>query len=268
MSKAAKIVKAVCRKNDKILCVESPDSNALQFPSTAVSSFRQSDRKHALEGLLEIMQNDELSIGRKLSEERNANPRYYLCYCDYEIDILSNGEHPVWRTREEMAYHRWTSEDQNMADIIMSPFFEKNYTTKTAIQIRANDAIGRTLGEIDFSGRENSRNKSYPGNVIEHIWFDHPADNISAPDFPEAEVELKVSPIDITGKDNNHSYIAGERLVLNSINYSKESNADFKTSSFWKKNRFIELIQYLRRLTSKKGSVRTSMNTESNTPTF
>lgn len=253
MSKAAKIVKAVCRKNNRILCVKSPDSDTLQFPSAAVSSFRQSDIKHALEKLLEITHNDELSIGRKLSEERNANPRYYLCYCDYEIDVLSDKQHPVWLTQEEMAHHRWAPEDQKMADTVMSPFFEKSYTTKTAIQRRANDAIGRTLGEIDFNGRENSRNKSYPGNVIEHIWFDHPADNISAPDFPEAEVELKVSPIDISGKDKDCSYIAGERLVLNFINYAKESNADFKTSSFWKKNRFIELIQYLRRLTSKKG---------------
>lgn len=65
------------------------------------------------------------------------------------------------------------------------------------------------------------------------------------PDFPEAEVELKVSPIDIKKSKDGPSCIAGERLVLNTINYAKESTADFKTSSFWKKNRFIELMQYL-----------------------
>ena len=139
-------------------------------------------------------------------------------------------------------------------NLVMSPLFEKSpYTTKTAVQLRANDAVGRTLEEIDFNNTEKQGNKSYPGNVIEHVWFDHPADNISAPDFPEAEVELKVSPIDIKKSKDGPSCIAGERLVLNTINYAKESTADFRTSSFWKKNRFIELMQYLRRIASEKG---------------
>ena len=45
MSKTAKSVKAICRKNDKFLCVESPDSNALFFPSIAVSSFRKDNAR-------------------------------------------------------------------------------------------------------------------------------------------------------------------------------------------------------------------------------
>lgn len=49
MSKTAKSVKAICRKYDKFLCVESPDSNALLFPSIAVSSFRKPDIEQALE---------------------------------------------------------------------------------------------------------------------------------------------------------------------------------------------------------------------------
>lgn len=254
MSKTAKSVKAICRKNDKFLCVESPDSNALFFPSIAVSSFRKPDIEQALEKLLEITNNDELAISRQLAKGQSTNPRYYLCYCDYEINFLANGQCAVWLTQQEMAYHKWIPEDQKMADLVMSPLFEKSpYTTKTAVQLRANDAVGRTLEEIDFNNTEKQGNKSYPGNVIEHVWFDHPADNISAPDFPEAEVELKASPIDIKKSKDGPSCIAGERLVLNTINYAKESTADFKTSSFWKKNRFIELMQYLRRIASEKG---------------
>ena len=246
MSKTAKSVKAICRKNDKFLCVESPDSNALFFPSIAVSSFRKPDIEQALEKLLEITNNDELAISRQLAKGQSTNPRYYLCYCDYEINFLANGQCAIWLTQQEMAYHKWIPEDQKMADLVMSPLFEKSpYTTKTAVQLRANDAVGRTLEEIDFNNTEKQGNKSYPGNVIEHVWFDHPADNISAPDFPEAEVELKVSPIDIKKSKDGPSCIAGKRLVLNTINYAKESTADFKTSSFWKKNRFIELMQYL-----------------------
>ena len=44
-----------------------------------------------------------------------------------------------------------------------------------------------------------------------------------------------------------------ERLVLNIINYREENNVTFHTSSFWNKNRFIEVIQYLRRDVSRKG---------------
>ena len=68
MSKTAKSVKAICRKNDKFLCVESPDSNALFFPSIAVSSFRKPDIEQALEKLLEITNNDELAISRQLAK--------------------------------------------------------------------------------------------------------------------------------------------------------------------------------------------------------
>lgn len=125
MSKTAKSVKAICRKNDKFLCVESPDSNALFFPSIAVSSFRKPDIEQALEKLLEITNNDELAISRQLAEGQSTNPRYYLCYCDYEINFLANGQCAIWLTQQEMAYHKWIPEDQKMADLVMSPLFEK-----------------------------------------------------------------------------------------------------------------------------------------------
>ena len=103
---------------------------------------------------------------------------------------------------------------------------------------------------------EKQGNKSYPGNVIEHVWFDHPADNISAPDFPEAEVELKVSPIDIKkSKDGPSSHCRRKASTQYHQLRLKKALTDFKTSSFWKKNRFIELMQYLRRIASEKRAV-------------
>ena len=97
---------------------------------------------------LEITNNDELAISRQLAKGQSTNPRYYLCYCDYEINFLANGQCAIWLTQQEMAYHKWIPEDQKMADLVMSPLFEKSpYTTKTAVQLRANDAVGRTLEE-------------------------------------------------------------------------------------------------------------------------
>lgn len=122
------------------------------------------------------------------------------------------------------------------------------YNTKEKVHKRALEAVGMTLGEIDVKSTINAKNKSYPGNVIEQVWFDHPADNYSEPDFPEAGVELKVTPLDKqTSKKKVTKFIAGERLVLNKINYQNEYGKSFEQSSFWHKNKLIELIQYYRR---------------------
>ncbi|MGM0901826.1 MAG: Sau3AI family type II restriction endonuclease [Bacillota bacterium] len=130
------------------------------------------------------------------------------------------------------------------------------YDTKEKVHKRALEAVGKTLGEIDVKGTKNVKNKSYPGNVIEQVWFDHPADNYAEPDFPEAGVELKVTPIDKqTKKKKVTKFIAGERLVLNKINYQNEYGKTFEQSSFWHKNKLIELIQYYRRDVSHKKKI-------------
>lgn len=130
------------------------------------------------------------------------------------------------------------------------------YNTPEKVHSRALDAIGKTLGEIDVNNSKNINNKAYPGNVIEQVWFDHPADNLAEPDFAEAGVELKVTPIDIQTKGKKEKettrLIAGERLVLNKINYKNEFNKSFEESSFWHKNKLIELVQYYRRNTQDK----------------
>lgn len=133
------------------------------------------------------------------------------------------------------------------------------YDTKEKVHARALEAVGKTLGQIDAKGTKNVKNKSYPGNVIEQVWFNHPADNNAEPDFPKAGVELKVTPLD---KQTKHvkkkkvtKLIAGERLVLNIINYQNEYGKTFEQSSFWHKNKLIELIQYYRRDVSHKKKI-------------
>lgn len=128
---------------------------------------------------------------------------------------------------------------------------QSDYNTKEKVHKRALEAVGKTLGEIDVKSTMNVKNKSYPGNVIEQIWFDLSANNYAEPDFPEAGVELKVTPLDKQTKkvegEKVEKFIAGERLVLNKINYKDEYGKSFEQSSFWHKNKLIELIQYYRR---------------------
>lgn len=134
-----------------------------------------------------------------------------------------------------------------------------SYNTKEKVHKRALEAVGKTFGEIDVNGTMNVKNKSYPGNVIEQIWYGHPANNHAEPDFPEAGVELKVTPLDKQTKKVKKKkvtkFIAGERLVLNKINYQNEFGKSFEQSSFWHKNKLIELIQYYRRDVSHKKKI-------------
>ena len=113
------------------------------------------------------------------------------------------------------------------------------YTTKESVLKHAQEAIGIPLGEIDKTGRL-ATGKGAIGTVIEESWFGYTPNSESEPDFPEAGVELKVTPY-IRG---NNGIRAKERLVCNIINYMEEYDKTFETSSFWVKCNTMLLMSY------------------------
>ena len=113
------------------------------------------------------------------------------------------------------------------------------YVTKEAVLRRALEAIGIPLREIDKTGRL-STGKGAIGTVIEESWYGYSPNNESEPDFPEAGVELKVTPY-VRGKNGIR---AKERLVCNMINYMEEHCKDFHTSAFWHKCNTMLLMSY------------------------
>lgn len=113
------------------------------------------------------------------------------------------------------------------------------YTTKESILKRAQEAIGIPLREIDSTGRL-STGKGAIGTVIEESWYGYTPNSESEPDFPEAGVELKVTPYIRTA----HGIRAKERLVCNIINYMEEYKKTFKTSAFWCKCNTMLLMSY------------------------
>lgn len=113
------------------------------------------------------------------------------------------------------------------------------YTTKEAVLRRAKELIGIPLREIDKNGKLET-GKGGIGIVIEENWFDYHQNPESEPDFPEAGVELKVTPY-IQGK---YKIRAKERLVCNIINYMEEYDKTFQTSSFWHKCNTMLLLSY------------------------
>lgn len=113
------------------------------------------------------------------------------------------------------------------------------YTTREEILKHAQEAIGIPLKDIDKTGRL-ATGKGAIGTVIEESWYGYSPNSESEPDFPEAGVELKVTPY-IRGKNGIR---AKERLVCNIINYMEEYDKIFQTSSFWHKCNTMLLMSY------------------------
>jgi len=129
---------------------------------------------------------------------------------------------------------------------------KKNYTEEE-ITILAQSAIGKTFGELqdmnvktvkseEYDDEDDKFNKAFFGHIFENDIYKYGSNSISAPDFEDAGIELKVTPYK-RNKDNTLS--AKERLVLNIINYMEEYKNDFFNSHFWYKNNKIQIIWYL-----------------------
>ena len=116
--------------------------------------------------------------------------------------------------------------------------------TKEEIEKISEEVVGKTFGELgDFKYNLDDFNyKGGMGVLMEENVFQYDANNDANPDFYEARIELKVTPIK---KNKNGSYSAKERLVLNIINYMEEYKNTFETSSFWHKNENLNLMFYL-----------------------
>ena len=102
----------------------------------------------------------------------------------------------------------------------------------------------KRLGEIcDWSiNTHKYSGKGNFGQTLEKYYFLYKPNSDSEPDFKEAGLELKSSPLK---QLRDKSYRSKERLVLNIINYYDVVLQEFETSSFWKKNSHLLLVFYL-----------------------
>lgn len=117
------------------------------------------------------------------------------------------------------------------------------YKTKEEVLARAKGVVGKTFGELDIHGRlSHTGNKGSLGQVVEEGWFGFSPNSRAEYDFPEAKVELKVTPF-VRRKDKKIR--AKERLVCNIIDYMEEAEkANFFDSSFWKKCETMLILPY------------------------
>ena len=143
----------------------------------------------------------------------------------------------------------------------MNFFEEYDKTSPLSIEKFAQKLLGKTFQDVinedehrpyhalqettEYGGievSERKRNKGNLGQIIEESFFHYACNNEARPDFPEAGVELKVTPYKIGA---NGKISAKERLILTMIDYFSVVNEEFETSHMWNKARLILLIYYL-----------------------
>ncbi|MBF2392779.1 restriction endonuclease [Listeria marthii] len=126
------------------------------------------------------------------------------------------------------------------------------------IERYAKELIGKTFKQVleeNYTNNEivfeekveyytNPRGKGSLGNLIEKYYFGYEPNSSPEPDFPEAGVELKVTPYEALKKKGK--FKAGERLVVSMIPNDKEVEDEFNSSHLIKKLNLILLVLYLR----------------------
>ena len=98
------------------------------------------------------------------------------------------------------------------------------------------EACGSEIEKHGYKGKGNF------GQILEKFYFGYEPNSDAEPDFLEAGIELKSTPLKNL---KNGEFRSKERLVLNIINYLKVHKEDFETSSFIKKNAHLLLVFYL-----------------------
>lgn len=115
-------------------------------------------------------------------------------------------------------------------------------TSKDSILEHAKKLLGKSLWGLHAEAIQVQTGKGGLGNAVEKYHFHYEPNSKSEPDFKEAGVELKCTPLK---RISDGSMLSKERLVLNVIDYIEEASKTFGTSSFWKKNSLLLLMFYL-----------------------
>lgn len=116
------------------------------------------------------------------------------------------------------------------------------YLSETEIMNITRSSMHKTFGDFGLDSSYNGRNKGGLGGFVEENIFGYSANSDDNPDFIDAGIELKVTPVK---RNQDGSISSKERLVLNMINYKQEATKDFKTSSFYHKNKRLLIWFYL-----------------------
>ena len=136
-----------------------------------------------------------------------------------------------------------TSLPYNKADSKSIEAYAKKLIGHTFLDVLENHQDSLSIVAEQTIEYGNTNRKGGLGNLLEERYFGYKANSESEADFPEAGVELKVTPYETK---RSGEYRAGERLVLSMINYSAPIVDILYDSHFWKKCKLLLLIYYWR----------------------
>jgi hypothetical protein len=119
-----------------------------------------------------------------------------------------------------------------------------NPTKIESIVEYAGNSVGHTLREKTSAPELQSpkRRRGSFGNALEEYYFRYSPNSESAPDFPDAGLELKSTPVK---HNKSGELVAKERLVLMQINYMTCGTRDVRDQSPPQEGKKILLISYV-----------------------
>ena len=123
--------------------------------------------------------------------------------------------------------------------------YDKN--DPVSIEAYAKRLVGKTLREMTDAPKladPHQRRGSF-GNAMEKYYFKYKPNSDSAPDFPEAGLELKATPVKKVRKHKKDELVAKERLVIGNIDFMSIVNESFEGSHLLYKIPAILLVSYL-----------------------
>ena len=116
-------------------------------------------------------------------------------------------------------------------------------TSAESIWLYSKGLLGQTLRQCANSDNiEAVKGKGSLGEMVEKLYFYLENNNRPEPDFVEAGLELKCTPLKKGAKDQ---LLVKERLVCGMIDYIEEAGKDFEHSHFYVKCRLMLLLFYL-----------------------
>ena len=115
-------------------------------------------------------------------------------------------------------------------------------TSRESILGHARKLLGKSIHDLYPAAVTLNTGKGDLGQCVEFYHFGYENNSAAEADFNEAGLELKCSPLKALKEG---SMVSKERLVLNVIDYVKEFDKTFDTSSFSRKNAFLLLMFYL-----------------------
>ena len=134
-----------------------------------------------------------------------------------------------------------TNADVTYADGASLPYDKNDWAS---ILQYASNLRGLTLRETtDIQELADiHKNKGSFGSAVEYYYFKIDSNGDSAPDFKEAGIELKTTPLK---RNKDGRIVSKERLVIGMIDYMQVVDETFETSHFMEKAEDILLISYL-----------------------